>query len=100
MPSEETTDRYDPMIDYRYGIAIWAAFVATASVLSVFLPRVALAVLAFGSLAAAERVFRVRNHSTVIKWRLISLATLGLIALAYAAAVLWFATFHQWRIDL
>ncbi len=100
MHSERTNDAYDPTTDYRYGITIWVVFVATAIVLSVFFPRIALAVLAFGSLAAAERVFRVRNHSTVIKWRLISLATLGLIALAYAAAVRWFATFHQWRIDL
>ena len=57
-------------------------------------------VLAFGSLAGAEHVFRVRVHSDSPAWRLISFATLSLIVLVFLLAVLWFATHHQWRISI
>lgn len=82
-------DTYDPAIDFRCGFKLWVAFLAAALLLALLVPRIALIVLGFGSLAGAEHVFRVRVRSGSPRWRLISFGTLSLMALVFLAAFMW-----------
>jgi len=94
------TETYDPTVDYRYGLKVWALFLAFALPLSVVVPGIAMLALGLGSLAASEHVFRVRVHSGSAKWRLISFATLSLITSVFFAAAWCFGAHQQWLLAI